>query len=402
MSGLLDLFLLLCAGVLLLPIGILLLEVLCALLPRRPVVTDATKPRPRCAVLVPAHDEELGIANTIATLKPQLQAGDRILVVADNCNDRTAEVARTEGATVVERQNAERRGKGYALDFGVSALEKDPPEVVVIVDADCRVHEGALDRLVRQVGMTGRPAQGVYVMADPPGADANQQLSAFAFLFKNQVRPLGLDRLGLPCLLTGSGMAFPYPALRAATLASGNIVEDMQMGVDLALSGSAAQLCPDAHVSSELPAGAKAAVAQRLRWEHGHIQTIRTQVPRLLLAGLIHTRLELLGLAAELCVPPLALLFLMVGVVGTLSLVSWLLGGIPVPFLLLLCGVLSVGGAVLAAWAMFARDRVPLTSLLAAPFYVIWKLPIYLALIFKPQRDWVRTERAAPQEKPAQ
>lgn len=393
MTAVVDLTLLVLATVLLIPLFILFWEVVCALLPRQPEVIDTTKPRPRCAVLIPAHNEEAGIAKTLAAIKPQLQASDRVLVVADNCTDRTAEAARGAGAEVVERKDESRRGKGYALDFGIQALAKEPPEIVIVVDADCRVHDGALDRLVRQVAVTGRPAQAVYLMT-PGTSDPKHQLSAFAFQFKNQVRPLGLDRIGVPCLLTGSGMAFPYQSLKAAALASGNIVEDMQMGVDLALSGTPPRLCPEAVVSSALPATEEAAVAQRSRWEHGHVQTMRTQVPRLIGTGLMHTRLGLLGLAAELSVPPLSLLFLGVGAVLLLSLVSMIFGGSPAPFFILLSGVFWVMLAVLAAWAKFGRERLPLGVLLSAPVYVLWKLPIYLRLVSKPQREWVRTERA--------
>src|SRR5262249_7121868 len=152
-------------------------------------------------------------------------------------------------------------------------------------------------------------------------------LSAFAFQYKNVVRPLGLDWLGLPCLLTGTGMAFPWPALRDAHLASGNIVEDMKLGVDLALAGHPAKLCPLARVSGELPSGRDAAVTQRTRWEHGHLQTLLTQAPRLVLASLRQWRPSLLGLALELSVPPLSLLLLLWAVAVAGALGWWALGG---------------------------------------------------------------------------
>src|SRR5947199_27684 len=80
---------------------------------------------------------------------------------------------------------------------------------------------------------TGRPVQGADVLAPAPGAGPRGQLSAFAFRFKNVVRPLGLDRLGVPCLLMGTGMAFPWPTLRDVPLASGDIAEDKNLGVEL-------------------------------------------------------------------------------------------------------------------------------------------------------------------------
>ncbi len=383
-----DLLLFLLALVLLVPMLVLMGETLCALLPRRPA--PAAAGRPRCAVLIPAHNEEAGIGRTLAALKPQLQDGDRLLVVADNCTDQTAQVARDGGADVVERQEPDpaKRGKGFALDFGVKELSKAPPEVVAIVDADCHVHAGALEHLVKQAA-AGRPAQALYVMDRPPGNDPKQKLSAFAFLYKNVVRPTGLDRFGLPCLLTGTGMAFPWAVLQRTALASGNIVEDMQMGLDMALDGTAPRLCPEAQVSSELPTGGKASKVQRSRWEHGHIRTLLTQVPRMALAALRQVRFDLLGLALELSVPPLSLLFLGVAVVLAASLASWALDGSPWPAVLLLGGVLGVGLSILAAWARYGRELLPFWCLLAAPIYVIWKVPIYFALLLGKVSGWV-------------
>jgi cellulose synthase/poly-beta-1,6-N-acetylglucosamine synthase-like glycosyltransferase len=354
-------------------------------------------------VLVPAHNEELGIGRTVTTLLPQLQSGDRLVVIADNCTDRTAEVARSLGATVVERQDRERRGKGYALDRGVRDLESDPPDVVVLVDADCVVADGSLDRLVRESAATGRPMQAVYLLDEPPGAGPGQRLSAFAFRFKNQVRPLGLHHLGMPCLLTGTGMAFPWPVLRDAPLASGNIVEDMQLGLDLAVAGLPPRLCPEALVTGELPSGRGAATAQRRRWEHGHLQTLLTQAPRLVAAAIRRGRPGLLGLALELSVPPLALLFLL-WAVAEAGLVCWyaFADGSPLPAIVLGSAALTTALAFLAAWAKFGRERLPLTTLLAVPLYIAWKVPIYLGFLFRRQIGWNRTERTAtaPTDKP--
>lgn len=395
-------FILILALVVLVPMLVLMVEALAALLPSQREEKTSVMNRGRCAVLIPAHDEEAGIGGTIKALLPQLQSGDQLVVVADNCSDRTADAAKaalgvalgSRGGAVIERKEPSRRGKGYALDFGVRHLEKSPPEVVVVVDADCHVEDGALDRLVREAS-AGRPVQAAYLLSEPPNAGDRERLSAFAFKFKNLVRPLGLTRLGFPCLLTGTGMAFPWAVLRDAGLASGNIVEDMALGIDLAMAGFPPRLCARAQVRGELPAGKKAAATQRKRWEHGHIQTIFTQVPRLL--GASWRRPALLGLALELSVPPLSLLFLLWAVVLVLSLGVLVLGGSAWPTLVALGGAAGVLAAIFAAWHKFGRDNLPLASLLSAPLYVLWKVPIYLSfLVGGRQKAWVRTERNAP------
>src|SRR5436309_2851699 len=111
------------AAAVIVPMAVLVAECLAALLPRRRRAADQAGPRPTCAVLIPAHDEEAGIGGTIRALLPQLQLGDRVVVIADNCTDRTAEQARSLGAVAAERNDPERRGKGHALDFGVRLLE---------------------------------------------------------------------------------------------------------------------------------------------------------------------------------------------------------------------------------------------------------------------------------------
>ena len=384
------------AGGLLIPLAVLAVECWAALCPPRRSPLPPESNRPRCAVLIPAQNEETTIGPTIRAILPQLQPKDRLVVVADNCTDATAAAARSLGATVVERTDPERRGKGFALDAGVRFLEGDPPAVVVMVDADCRVSEGAVDALVREAAFTGRPTQAAYWMDAPPGATPRDRLSAFAFQFKNLVRPLGLDRLGQPCLLTGSGMSFPWPVLRKADLAHADLVEDMRLGLDLAAAGHPPRFCPRARVTGVLPARADAALSQRRRWEHGHLRTLFSQVPRLTAAAIRQRYFDLAALALEVSVPPLAVLFLLWAVI-TAGLCAWAwFSGSWTPGLVLLIGGLTTILSILAAGFKRCPDRPPLSALLAVPGYLLWKMPLYLAYLVRPQRAWVRTPRDIP------
>jgi glycosyltransferase involved in cell wall biosynthesis len=99
-----------------------------------PLGRDVTRPAGiSVVVLVPAHNEEEGIGPAVAGAQSQLAPGDRVLVVADNCTHDTAQLARAAGAEVIERSDRERRGKGYALAFGVDHLEPNPPDVVLVL-----------------------------------------------------------------------------------------------------------------------------------------------------------------------------------------------------------------------------------------------------------------------------
>jgi exopolysaccharide biosynthesis WecB/TagA/CpsF family protein len=381
-------------ALLLVPVAVLCAECLAALLPG-PKRTNAKGARQRLAVLIPAHNEEQVLGATLSSLMPQIAEGDRVIVVADNCDDMTASIARQHGAEVIERSDTKRRGKGYALDFGMRHLEDNAPGIVVMMDADCHVHDGAIEALAAQVARTGKPAQAVYLLERPSRPGPKDLVSALAFMVKNLVRPSGLGRLGLPCLLTGTGMAFPWSVIRRAKLASGNIVEDMQLGLDLALAGHAPLFCEQAMVTGKLPEQRRAAVTQRTRWEHGHLTTLFTQVPRLIKGAVRRRSVCALALALELAVPPLSLLvMLFIAAIGAAMLAarygaSWVAPN------LLLGGGLMVLLCISAAWMKFGRQQLPLMSLLAAPFYVVWKVPLYFAFIFKPQKEWVRTDRSS-------
>ncbi|MFM1843066.1 MAG: hypothetical protein RLZZ490_1808 [Cyanobacteriota bacterium] len=344
-------------------------------------------------ILIPAHDEATVISITLESLLTQVDSPSQILVIADNCTDRTADIARHYQVEVLERQNSDRRGKGFALDFGINALSSNPPDVVIFMDADCVVEPGAIAALVTEAQTQQKPIQGLYLLEKPQNATPKDTISALAFLVKNWVRPAGLAVWNLPCLLTGTGMAFPWQIIRQATLASDNIVEDMQLGLDLAIAGHPPQFCEAARVTGILPQQEQAATSQRTRWEHGYIQTLLKQCPRLVSQAIKQRRFDLLALAAEISVVPLSLWVLMWLGGLTLSLVGWGIGASSLPTLLLGLAGGCFAIAVISAWAKFGRKAIPAKTLLAVPFYVLWKIPLYFAFLVNRQSQWVRTER---------
>lgn len=393
MSLLLNIILLVIALGLLVPVAVLFIECCAALLPARPESNTSNLLRPSLAVLIPAHNEALGIGATLKTILPQLTEQDRLIVIADNCEDDTASIARNFGATVLERTDVERRGKGYALDYGLRFLEQDPPEVVILIDADCIVHTGTIDRIARKAGILGQPVQATYLMEQPANPKPKDAVSALAFTVKNLVRPSGLSRLKQPCLLTGTGMAFPWSIICHAPLASGNIVEDMQLALDLAIAGHPAVFCKEARVTGLLPQQEQAATSQRTRWEHGHLQTLLTQVPRLLKASVEQKRFDLFAIALDLFVPPLSLLVMLWAAVTGVTLLTGILGFSWIPAMILILQGLLIFISIFGAWAKFGRADLPIQTLLAVPFYILWKIPLYLAFLIRPQTKWVRTER---------
>lgn len=392
MIALLALLLWTLVGLMLVPVLVLAVQVAVAWPRLRPAAPPASR-RPRLAVLIPAHNEAGGIVSTLSDLQAQMVDGDRIVVIADNCSDATAAVARQAGAEVIERTSTTERGKSYALDFGVRHLRADAPEVVLIVDADCHVHEGAIDRIARLSLATGRPVQACYLMHAPAGSGLMKKIAEFAWLVKNLVRPLGFWRLGLPCPLMGSGMAFPWSAISQTELASGHIVEDVKLGMDLARAGTPPLYCPEARVSSTFPTSAAGTASQRTRWEHGHLGMIVAEGPALLLAALRRRQLGLFALALDLCVPPVALLCLLMLVLTALAGALALAVGVAGPLLLALAALGLLGLAIIGAWWRFSRHILSASDLAMAFLYIFWKIPVYLRFAVKRQVEWVRSQR---------
>lgn len=394
MSDLGVALLLLAALVLAIPLLTLLVQVL-ASLPRAAVEAEEMQgARPSVAVLVPAHNEEDGIGDTVASIMAQLQSGDRLVVIADNCSDKTADVAKGRGAEVTIRADTGLRGKGYALDHGFRFLQQTgAPDIVVIVDADCRLEEGCLDRMARRAGRTMRPVQAVYLMKPSRSREGVVSLISFAWKVKNLVRPLGWHRLGFPCQLCGSGMAFPWAVLQSANLASSELAEDVKLGLDLALAGVFPVFCPDARLTSDVVAGPVQDKGQRARWEHGTIDLIVRYLPRLVGKFLRTGDRKLLFVALDIGIPPLALLALGLGGHFLLSAIYLLLAGSALPVAVSLAGICIFGVAIGLAWWRHGQDNVSLSWLLWAPIYALSKIPLYVKFLTNRQREWKRADR---------
>jgi len=348
----------------------------------------------RLAILVPAHNEAAVITSTLNSIVSQLGGDDVLLVVADNCTDNTADLARVCGAKVIERKDENKRGKGYALDFGLQYLaDNNPPEIVIIIDADCHLSENCIDILAQQAEVEQRPVQALYLMNAAENKSITQAIAEFAWVVKNHVRPLGLKRFNLPCQLMGTGMAFPWELLTQADLAHGNMVEDMKLGIDLAVQGSSPSFCPSALVSSEFPIASEITDEQRKRWEHGHLATIFSETPRLLKTAIKQRDVSLLLMALDLSVPPLSLLGVCLIVMLSVTALLASFSAHIIAFVVMLSISVLFAVAVLVAWYRFGRKILAFKTLCGVPFYVLRKIPLYIAFLLKRQQDWVKTER---------
>jgi cellulose synthase/poly-beta-1,6-N-acetylglucosamine synthase-like glycosyltransferase len=389
-----SVFCLLLGAVLGVPVAVLLAQ--CVLSTLR--ASGRSLPRgssPRTVVLVPAHDEERVLGKTLAALTRDAPVWARVLVIADNCTDRTAELAREAGVEVLERHDPEHRGKGHALRFGLSHLQDEPPQVVVILDADCIVSSGGIAALAQLAHAEQRPIQADNVVEMTGHATIRSRISTFAFRVRNRLRPRGMARLGLPCHLAGTGMAVPFAQLATVSVPGSHLVEDMVLGLRLTLLGWPPMYTDMAHIVSVQPDDPSTALGQRRRWEHGHLRTLLSFGPTLLVRGLLRGSVDMVAMALDLLVPPLALLTVLIGCYVATAAAARLLLGLRWPLMLASAEALLLVAAVGLAWVLEGRSILKLHHFLLVPLYVAWKLPLYFALLLRRgQRNWQRTSRA--------
>ncbi|HEX8790755.1 MAG TPA: glycosyltransferase family 2 protein [Polyangiaceae bacterium] len=359
--------------------------------PRPPL---CAQPRTRFTVVVPAHDERTNIAATVESLlRTDYPEGLRaVLVVADNCSDDTADIARAAGASVLERTDAEKRGKGYALAAGFERIMGEgSSDAIVVVDADSRVSPNLLRACAARLE-DGAPAVQVEHGVANPEASWRTRLMAIAFSLFHAVRSVGRERLGLSCGLRGNGMAFAVRTLHEVPYAAYSLAEDVEYGVRLGQAGHRVWYAGEAQVRSEMVTSEKAARSQRRRWEEGRRGLAGGFGLSLLGEGLRRRSLVLVDLAIDLLVPPLSFVFIAACVGTAVAVGAWSTG--------------HVGPAVAVAWAaclamicVYVARGVLLSGagargfvdLAAAPAYIAWKL----ALRLRRRNDgaWVRTSR---------
>jgi cellulose synthase/poly-beta-1,6-N-acetylglucosamine synthase-like glycosyltransferase len=351
------------------------------------------EPPPKIAVVIPAHNEEAGIAATIASVRRcrYPAAAYEIMVIADNCTDRTAAVAQAAGATVWVRHDSARRGKGQALDWFLRQWGEASQAyaITALIDADTVVAPDFLREIAASLAHSEvQVVQGFYGVANPL-ENWRTALATAALCVFHHLRPAGRNRLGGSAGLKGNGMAFRTTLLRHYGWPAHSIVEDLEFSLLLLCDHILVHYNPDAAVYGEMARTRQQAGVQRQRWESGRWQMVRIYARQLLRQGWQERQVALLDGFLDLATPPLALL---VAATGGL----WLLGLLFFPVYAFLPGwcLLGLAAYVMAGlWLKKAPLRVWL-YLGAAPLFILWKLPIHIAsLVRRSTTVWQRTPR---------
>lgn len=349
-------------------------------------------PRHRFAFLIPAHNEEQLLPEVLASLH-QLDyphALRQFFVVADNCTDRTAEVARSAGAIVYERHDQTLRGKGYALNWLVEqiAARDEIYDAVVILDADTIVSPNFLRVMDARFARGERVVQAYYAVRNAESSWSTS-LRAVALIVLHFLRPQGRMVLGGSTGLKGNGMVFATDIVRRQPF-TGGLTEDIEYHMELILDGERTMFAPDAVVWAEMPNTLKAADSQHARWERGRVEMVRRFVPRLLRESLQRRDFMLFDAAIEQLIPPFSVL---AGASAAALGAAVVLRSRPA----VIIGTALIGGQavyVLTGLAMTGASPKLYQALLYAPGLVVWKILLYLRVLFGAgPKAWVRTAR---------
>ena len=369
-------------------------------------------------VVIPAHNEEdviLATLQSLAAVQPPLP----VVVIADNCTDRTAQLARDAGATVIERQNKDERGKGFALAYAFDLLMNESrsggallgsgADAYIVVDADTQVQPDFAVRLLAE--LPDDPAvpaavQGRYGVMN--GSDGwRAALMSAAFDLVNHVRLLAIDHAGGCLGLKGNGMAFTRGCLAQYPMTGRSVTEDLDYAMDLMQHGGIrVQYAPHAFVCAQMPVTGEQARSQRQRWEGGRYRVVRSRAPQLLKAVVKTGDLRFIGAMFELLQPPLA--EQVAGSVGicSLALLCLMLGSPFAGLALIAAGfsVVSILMYVFLGLGLAGAKKETFKALAFAPIYIVWKLVLYAIGIVSGRRtgkadtggadaEWVRTSR---------
>ncbi len=336
----------------------------------------------KLAILIPAYNEELRIVHTLDSLQ-QCRGEADILVIADNCTDQTASLAKAHGAAVIERTDRAQRGKDFALSFAFDSPLLKNYDAFLIVDADSLVAPNFIT-LIQETFEKGADAVQVRYIQRDDQASLKARLLKVGILAMNVLRPLGRQHLGLSVGCFGNGFAIRRSILQAVPWKVRSIVEDAAYHLELIRAGFSVQFLEQTEVLAEPPADVSSFYSQRLRWEGGRLHLLKNQFFPLIkeiLQGKWRFSEPLLDL---LTLPLTYHCFVLLLLLLLPFARFYALFALAVVLFHLLATIWRCGGE----W----RD---VLALFAAPFYLLWRL-FHIGFLWEAisrPLEWTRTKR---------
>jgi 1,2-diacylglycerol 3-beta-glucosyltransferase len=348
---------------------------------------------PRLAFLVPAHNEQLLISQCVRSLVMMDYPAHlrRIIVIADNSTDGTAQLAREAGAECMERFDANHRGKPHALAWAIRQLRLAEMSACVIVDADTAVASGFAQGLAALAPLEGIAAQ-AYIGTMNEWDNWLTRLAGVLARCRYQFTYALRDKGGLNCPLTGNGMCIGRELLEAHGWQAFSLTENWELYARYTAEGIPTRFARNARLFTQQVQSMQQGQIQRSRWSAGRTWALREWGVRILRSQ--HTSLlnRLATLAELAALSPVLHLTTVVAIVAIAIL-------LPLPAHLWIAGVAaaSLASQVIATVAVLVQHPEPGATLWAfarLPVYATWRLSVAAHTLLRPSSgEWRKTER---------
>lgn len=235
----------------------------------------------RLAVFIPAHNEENVIYQSVKSIMRTDYPREKlnVYVIADNCADRTEELALSAGARALRRENTKLRGKQHALAWAFKQIDLDEYDGVIILDADNRVESGFFSVMDYHLAAGNKVVQG-YVETKNPGDSWITANYAYMFWYTCRLQMIR-TRLGLSSWLAGTGLCISTEIIQRVGWNVKTLVDDVEYTCQLLLAGERVVFAPGAIAYDQKPVGLRDSMKQRLRWIRGQTQVTLQYIPRL-------------------------------------------------------------------------------------------------------------------------
>lgn len=363
----------------------------------KPILEDKQN---RFMAIIPAHNEESVVGNLVESLTKQNYPKELydIYVIADNCTDKTAEIAKNAGAIVYERFDDKNKTKGHALKWFLNKkIEEDAPyDAFCVFDADNIVHEDFIKNMNKKLCQGEDVVQGYRDIKNPTDSWISAGYAIFYWTM-NRFYHLARYNLGLSPLINGTGFMVKFDVVKPTGWDTQTLTEDIEFSLKRIIAGKKLGWATDAIVYDEQPVGFKQSWSQRSRWTVGHMQCIQNYTKDLASATKEHkTLMNFDGLLYIVgSIPMFVLTLVLLGInfimylgngLTTWELIENILRYLIPTFLL------PIGTAII----IMLLDRKPIKpmwkGLLCYPLFLGSWLLINFKCLFKRETSWEKIE----------
>lgn len=352
-------------------------------------------PDTKFAIIVPAHNEEIFLPRLMGSLSCQNYPKElfEIVVVADNCSDRTTEVISGFNPTILERNDNENIGKGFAIKYAIDHLAIDNYDAFFIIDADSVMQENGLKNLDQAI-KSGAEVIQCYNGVINPTSSWFSRLMDVSRTISNEIIEPAKEMLGLSSHLMGNGMCFQRKVIAEYGWDAFTVGEDWEYYAKIIHNGGRIAYSKDVRVYHQESSSLRQATPQRMRWSSGRFEILRKFGFRLFYEGFAEKNILKIDASLPFILPnpSMAMNLSLVGLFLSFIIYLWSDG---ISFFIWFCFLMFLYFVIFIIGAMHTKDRLKsILSIAFAPIFLIWKMGIdvFSAMGFG-KKTWIRTGR---------